>query len=227
MRCIICNNTIRMLHTFYDYCSHCFHIQKKNSGETEPSLRYHCKFYKENNTNNIIRLLEINNDNNYSQFIRALKPENYECYLEGIDLDIDTVNYKYDIIYVNDIFSFIYTPHSILQHIKTLTSEQGKIFITSHLPNFITNLDSIDVSNRLNTKSIFNTNSMKCLCNINNIHLNNVLYLPQFGKICLFEISLYPVNVNVMNVYDVLYNEISKNMYCDSTYTQFINLHFL
>ena len=227
MRCIICNNTIRMLHNFYDYCPDCFHIQKKNSGEMEPSLKYHCKFYKENNTNNIIRLLEINKYDNYSHFIKYFKPKNYDCYLEEINLDINITNYKYDIIYINDIFSFIYTPHNILQHIKTLTSEQGKMFITTNLPNFITNLDSIDVSNRLNTKSIFNTNSMKCLCTINNLHLNNALYLPQFGKTCLFEISLYPINVNIMNVYDVLYNEILNNIYSDSTYTQFLNLHFL
>ncbi len=68
---------------------------------------------------------------------------------------------------------------------------------------------------------------MKCLCTINNLHLNNALYLPQFGKTCLFEISLYPINVNIMNVYDVLYNEILNNIYSDSTYTQFLNLHFL
>lgn len=227
MRCIICNNNIKMLHTLYDYCPHCFHIQKKNNNETDINLKYHCKFYKEKNGNNIIRLLEINKEGKYSRFIKNFIPKNYECYLEGINLNMDTVQYKYDIIYVNEIFSFIYNPHSVIQNIKTLVNENGKIFITTYLPNFISNLDSINVSNRFNTKSIFNTNSMKCLCNINNINLNNVLYLPQFGKDCLFEISLTPNDVNYMNIYDVLYNEISRDIYSDNTYTQFLNLHFL
>jgi hypothetical protein len=225
MRCIICNNNITILHTFYEYCPSCFHIQKKNVGDVDIPLKYHCKFFKNKTTNHIIRLLELNSSDTFSNFIKKIKLQSYECYLESINLEIDITDYKFDILYIHDVFGFTYTPHSIIQYIKQLVKNEGRIFIKTQLPNFILNLDSIYISNRLDIKSIFNTNSMKCLCSINHIHLNNILYIPQLGKNCLYEISLQPIDVNDMNLYDVLYNEISRDMYLQDTYTNFINLH--
>ena len=114
----------------------------------------------------------------------------------------------------------------MIKNIKNITHISGKIFIKTYLPNFILNLDSINDSNHFNTISIFNTNSMKQLCNLNDIHLNNVLYQPRIGKICLYEISLEPFNTNYINVYDIIYDEISRNMYSIQTYSNFKDLHF-
>lgn len=239
MNCIICNNDIVILHTLYEYCPRCFHIQKKDmiSEHTSEhvdtgghvvgdiSLRYHCKFFKHVETNHIVRLLEINSMDNYSEFIKNVNLKNYGCYLEGINLDINENSYSYDILYINNIFGFTYTPHLVISHIKSLVKNDGRIFITTYLPNFILNFDSIYISNRLDMKSIFNTNSMKCLCSINNVHLNNVLYAPKVGKNCLYEISLQPIDVNYMNIYEVLYDEICQDLYLQDTYTNFVNVH--
>lgn len=225
MVCIICNNVnTSVLHPLYDYCDSCFHIKKQEHSNIE--IGYHCKFYKHNQTDEIIRLLEINDNITFSNFIRHLTPKNFSCYLEGTNIDLNTT-YKYDIIYVNEVFSFIHNPQEMIQTIKNATKISGKIFIKTHLPNFILNLDSIEQSHNLNTISIFNTNSMKQLCNLNYIYLNNIVYQPRIGKTCLYEISLEPFNTNYINVYDIIYDEISKDMYSVHTYTNFKDLHFL
>jgi predicted AAA+ superfamily ATPase len=111
----------------------------------------------------------------------------------------------------------------MIKNIKNITHISGKIFIKTYLPNFILNLDSINDSNHFNTISIFNTNSMKQLCNLNDIHLNNVLYQPRIGKICLYEISLEPFNTNYINVYDIIYDEIYKSVSVNQKHYVFLD----
>lgn len=224
MVCIICNNiNTSVLHPLYNYCDSCFHIKKQEYSNIE--IGYHCRFYKHIQSNEIVRLLEINDNNTFSNFIRHFTPQNYSCYLEGININLNN-NYKYDVVYINDVFSFIDNPHDMIKTIKNITDIAGRIFIKTHLPNFIFNLDSIEKSNHLNTISIFNTNSMKQLCNLNYMYLNNAVYQPRIGKTCLYEISLQPFNTNYINVYDIIYDELSRDMYSVSTYSNFKDLHF-
>lgn len=124
---------------------------------------------------------------------------------------------SFDIIIAQNVFAHLDNVNEFLYCVKELLSEKGILLIQTSQKNLIIN-DEFDSCYHEHL-SFFNTNSMKILCEKNNLILNNVTQEDIHGTSYIFEITK---NVYKMsNVVEILLKEIESEVYDKLTYTNY------
>lgn len=160
-------------------------------------------------------------DNIYKNISSKKKQHDIYCEFFGIDT-VDKLIKKYgtsnfDIIVAQNVFAHLDNVNEFLTCTKKLLSEKGILLIQTSQKNLILENDFDSAYHE--HLSFFNTNSMKLLCEKNELFLNNVNKDPIHGTSYIFEITkkLYKNS----NVAEILSKEIESGLYEKSTYLNY------
>jgi SAM-dependent methyltransferase len=124
---------------------------------------------------------------------------------------------NFDVIVAQNVFAYVRDPLELLEKCKRISHENTVIYIQTSHANVITNNEFETV--RHGHLSYFNTNSMKQMCEKSGLVLHKVSKVDEGGSSYLFEI--HQSEKPGSNTIDVLYDEIVKGMYDDSTYQKY------
>lgn len=158
-------------------------------------------------------------ENIYEQF--SSKKTEHDIYCEFFsDSTVNKLKAKYghfDIIIAQNVFAHIDYPKDFLNYAAQLMNNTSTMYIQTSQKNMI-------LENQFDTVyhehlSFFNTNSMKILCDLNNLILNNVHEHQIHGTSYIFEICKEPTNFT--NTQEILFEECSSGLYELETYYKY------
>lgn len=149
-------------------------------------------------------------------------------YSKGHNIIIDYFNEKtvsllndkyqtFDIIIAHNVFEHIDYPKEFLLLMRSLSSTSSFIYIQCAEAKIIQNA-KFDTLNH-DRHSVFNTNSMKLLCESQDLVLNKISLEAINGTSYVFEILFNTTFDN--NVAETLYNELEAGLYSNETYTEY------
>ena len=155
-------------------------------------------------------------------FNKISKHKPHDIYCEYFSQNtVNKLKTKYghfDIIIAQNVFAHIDNPNEFLNFCKQLTLKDSLILIQTSQKNMIIN-GEFDTAYHEHL-SFFNTNSMKYLCQTNNMILNRVDETPIHGTSYLFEVTSTQTIDN--NVSEILYNEMINGLYSEETYKSYV-----
>jgi 2-polyprenyl-3-methyl-5-hydroxy-6-metoxy-1,4-benzoquinol methylase len=149
--------------------------------------------------------------------------KNHDIYCEFFNTKtVSKLRDKYgtfDIIIAQNVFAHINYPHEFLTMIKELMNDNTRLYIQTSQKNMI-------LENQFDTIyhehiNFFNTNSMKILCELNKLFLNNIEEAEVHGNSYIFIISKQKSKNSNLN--EVLEEEKNKGLYSLETYDLYKN----
>lgn len=158
-------------------------------------------------------------ENIYDQF--SSKKSEHDIYCEFFNqTTVDKLKAKYghfDIIIAQNVFAHIDYPKDFLHYASQLMNNTSTMYIQTSQKNMI-------LENQFDTVyhehlSFFNANSMKILCDTNNLILTNVHEHQIHGTSYIFEICKEPTNIT--NTQDILFEEYNQGLYDMDTYYKY------
>jgi nucleoside-diphosphate-sugar epimerase/2-polyprenyl-3-methyl-5-hydroxy-6-metoxy-1,4-benzoquinol methylase len=186
-------------------------------------------------TNCNLKILRVGVDPAENIYENFSKDKNHDIYCEYFTQNtVDKLKARYgnfDIIIAQNVFAHIDYPSEFLDLCKQLTKNRqnkddyndGIILIQTSQKNMILN-GEFDTAYHEHL-SFFNTNSMKYLCSLNDLVLNNVTEVSIHGTSYIFEITNKLIETDdkddVSNTVDVLYNEMVDGLYDIKTYKNY------
>jgi 2-polyprenyl-3-methyl-5-hydroxy-6-metoxy-1,4-benzoquinol methylase len=126
---------------------------------------------------------------------------------------------KFDIIIAQNVFAHVDNPRKFLETCKILMDDNTDLYIQTSQANMIAN-GEFDTAYHEHL-SFFNTNSMKVLCEKSGLFLYRVTIENIHGGSYLFHIKRNEQLDHNYNVHDMLFREISCNLYDDRTYLDY------
>lgn len=126
----------------------------------------------------------------------------------------------FDIIILNTTLTNSIEPLNILNNCKKLC-KNGTLLISEHIhTNILTSLELLNL--KKNTNHIFNTNSLQTLCKIVNLQLHHIQDINSFHFLSFLIYN--PLNNNLTEyITELLYEEITNNLYNEETYIYLSN----
>jgi nucleoside-diphosphate-sugar epimerase/SAM-dependent methyltransferase len=133
---------------------------------------------------------------------------------EAVVRQLQETYHTFDVVLAQNVFAHIDYPSKFLGLCKDLTDSHSLVYIQTSQANMIRNSE-FDTAYHEHL-SFFNTNSMKLLCDNNDLCLNRVDLVPIHGTSYVFEI-LHQKTAD-SNVVDFLYAELENGLYDTETY---------
>ena len=159
-------------------------------------------------------------ENIYEQF--SSKKSQHDIYCEFFTQEtVNKLKEKYghfDIIIAQNVFAHIDYPKDFLNYASQLMNNNSTLYIQTSQKNMImeTQFDTVYHEHL----SFFNSNSMKLLCDVNNLILNNIHEHQIHGTSYIFEIGKLLTEMP-SNTQEVLFEEFTRGMYNMNTYDKY------
>ncbi len=128
---------------------------------------------------------------------------------------------SFDIILLNDSLIYTSNPKDLLEYCKRLSNMNTIILCANIHTSIFHSIDILNLTRYVN--NVFNTNSLKLLCNNVELDLISCSTLDNSSFVSILSLHFDKNNTVVEDILDILYNEITYNIYNKSEYRKISN----